>query len=133
MSKGRKKDAYWHRISRQMIEQGFKPAQIGKVLKEIFPETEVNGRHIGAYKRRLIQEGVEVAERPTITMNEASDIAYKQMNDEETKKICEEVISKLCGNSIKEMGKVMGELKKKHADEIDFSQAGAMLKQLLNK
>ena len=66
-----------------MIEKGFKPAQIGKVLKEIFPDTEVNGRHIGAYKRRLVQEGVEVAERPTITMNEASSIAYGLMNDED--------------------------------------------------
>ena len=49
------------------------------------------------------------------------------------KKICEEIISKLGANSIKDMGKVMGELKKKHADEIDFSKAGALLKQLLNK
>ena len=31
------------------------------------------------------------------------------------------------------MGKVMGELKKKHADEIDFSKAGFLLKELLNK
>ena len=83
MAKSRKQDAYWHRISRVMIEKGFKPAQIGKVLKEIFPDTEVNGRHIGAYKRRLVQEGVEVAERPTITMNEASSIAYGLMNDED--------------------------------------------------
>ena len=57
----------------------------------------------------------------------------KQLSDEDTKKICEEVISKLGATSIKDMGKVMSELKKKHADEIDFSKAGALLKQLLNK
>ena len=57
----------------------------------------------------------------------------KQLGDEDTKKICEEVISKLGATSIKDMGKVMGELKKQHADEIDFSKAGALLKQLLNK
>ena len=57
----------------------------------------------------------------------------KETDDEDTKKICEEIISKLGANSIKDMGKVMGELKKKHADEIDFSKAGALLKQLLNK
>ena len=57
----------------------------------------------------------------------------KQLGEEETKKICEEIISKLGANSIKDMGKVMGELKKKHADEIDFSKAGTLLKQLLNK
>ena len=57
----------------------------------------------------------------------------KQLGDEDTKKICEEVISKLGVTSIKDMGKVMGELKKQHADEIDFAKAGALLKELLNK
>ena len=62
-----------------------------------------------------------------------SSFLPKQLSDEDTKKICEETISKLSATSIKEMGKVMGELKKKHADEIDFAKAGALLKQLLNK
>ena len=62
-----------------------------------------------------------------------SSFLPKHLNDEETKKICEENISKLGASSIKDMGKVMGELKKKHADEIDFSKAGALLKQILNK
>ena len=57
----------------------------------------------------------------------------KQLNEEETKKICEDLISKLGASSIKDMGKVMGELKKQHSDEIDFSKAGALLKQLLNE
>ena len=62
-----------------------------------------------------------------------SSFLPKQLNDEETKKICEEIISKLGAASIKDMGKVMGELKKQHADEINFAKAGALLKQLLNK
>ena len=57
----------------------------------------------------------------------------KQLSGEETKKICEDLISKLGASSIKDMGKVMGELKKQHSDKIDFSKAGALLKQLLNK
>ena len=56
----------------------------------------------------------------------------KQLSIEETKKICEGLISKLGANSIKDMGKVMGELKKIHADEIDFAKAGALIKELLN-
>jgi hypothetical protein len=83
MTKSRKKDAYWHKITRQMIEYGLKPAQIGKVLKQVFPETEVNGRHIGAYKRRLTTEGVEIAVRPTMSMNEAMSIANELVNDED--------------------------------------------------
>ena len=57
----------------------------------------------------------------------------KKLSEEETKKICEDLISKLGATSIKDMGKVMGELKKQHSDKIDFSKAGAFLKQLLNK
>ena len=57
----------------------------------------------------------------------------KQLSDDETKKICSEIISSLGATSIKEMGKVMGELKKTHADEIDFSKAGSLLKELLSK
>ena len=62
-----------------------------------------------------------------------SSFLPKQLGDEDTKKICEETISKLGALSIKDMGKVIGELKKNYADEIDFSKAGALLKQLLNK
>ena len=56
----------------------------------------------------------------------------KQLGDEETKKICVELISKLGANSIKDMGKVMGELKKLYSDEIDFAKAGSLIKELLN-
>ena len=57
----------------------------------------------------------------------------KQLSEEETKKICSEVILKVEAQSIKDMGKVMGELKKNYSDSIDFSKAGSMLKELLNK
>ena len=56
----------------------------------------------------------------------------KQLSEEETKKICREMISKLGASSIKDMGKVMGELKKLYADEIDFAKAGTLIKELLN-
>ena len=57
----------------------------------------------------------------------------KQMSEEDTKKLCTELISKLGASSIKDMGKVMGELKKLHSDEIDFAKAGSLIKELLNK
>ena len=56
----------------------------------------------------------------------------KQLSEEETKKICADVISKLGASSVKDMGKIMGELKKLHADEIDFAKAGPLIKELLN-
>ena len=57
----------------------------------------------------------------------------KQLSEEDTKKICSEVISKLGANSIKDMGKVMGELKKNHPDEIDYAKAGPLIKELLSQ
>jgi len=53
-------------------------------------------------------------------------------NEDEIKNICTETISKLKAESIKDMGKVMGELKKTNSENIDFSIAGKILKELLN-
>ena len=57
----------------------------------------------------------------------------KQLSEEETKKICSEVAQKIGASSIKDMGKVMGELKKNYSDTIDFSKAGSLLKEILSK
>ena len=55
----------------------------------------------------------------------------KQLNDEETKKICEEAIKSSGAASMKDMGKVMGVLKSKHADTLDFSKVSSIIKGLL--
>ena len=56
----------------------------------------------------------------------------KQLSEEETKKICEEAIKSSGASSMKDMGKVMGILKSKHADTLDFSKVSSMIKELLN-
>ena len=61
-----------------------------------------------------------------------SSFLPKQLSEEETKKICEDVIKKVDAASIKDMGKVMGELKKTHADVLDFSKVGSIIKTILN-
>ena len=55
----------------------------------------------------------------------------KQLGEEETKKICKEIIESLGATNIKDMGKVMGELKKKHSDSLDFGKANIIIKGLL--
>ena len=85
---------------------------------------------IDIYKKNNRSDLLEIEQNE---FNILSSFLPKQLNDEETKKICEEIISNLGAKSIKDMGKVMGELKKQHADEIDFSKAGALIKQILNK
>ncbi len=56
----------------------------------------------------------------------------KQLSAEETKKICQEVIKAVGASSMKDMGKVMGALKSKHADSLDFSKVSLIIKELLN-
>ena len=78
-------------------------------------------------------------ERPELLAVEEAEIKIidtflpKQLSEEETKKICTETVSALGATSIKDMGKVMGELKKKYADILDFAKAGSLLKELLSK
>ena len=55
----------------------------------------------------------------------------KQLSEEETKKICEEAIKKTGAGSMKDMGKVMGELKSKHGDVLDFSKVSSIIKGIL--
>ena len=57
----------------------------------------------------------------------------KQLSDEETKKICEETIQSLGASSIKDMGKIMGQLKKKYSDSIDFAKVNIIVKGLLRQ
>ena len=56
----------------------------------------------------------------------------KQLSEEETKKICKEIIESVGASSIKDMGKIMGTLKQKYSDSIDFSKANIIIKGLLN-
>ena len=100
---------------------------IKKLLKKMIKQRTES---IDIYKKNNRSDLLEIEQNE---FNILSSFLPKQLNDEDTKKICEETISKLGASSIKDMGKVMGELKKKHADEIDFSKAGALLKQILNK
>ena len=55
----------------------------------------------------------------------------KQLGDEETKKLCEDVVKKVNANSIKDMGKVMSELKSNHGDVLDFSKVNQIIKNIL--
>ena len=100
---------------------------IKKLLKKMMKQRTES---IDIYKKNNRSDLLEIEQNEFDIL---SSFLPKQLNDEDTKKICEETISKLGASSIKDMGKVMGELKKTHADEIDFSKAGALLKQLLNK
>ena len=74
----------------------------------------------------------ELLDNETKEINVINTFLPKQLNEEETKKICEEVIKSVGASSMKDMGKVMGALKSKHADTLDFSKVSGIIKGLLN-
>ena len=55
----------------------------------------------------------------------------KQLSEVDTKKICEETIKSVGATSMKDMGKVMGVLKSKYSDTLDFSKVSTIIKELL--
>ena len=57
----------------------------------------------------------------------------KQLTEEETKKICKEIIESTGASSIKDMGKIMGLLKQKYSDSVDFSKVNTIVKGLLSQ
>ena len=83
-------------------------------------------------------EVYEKAGRKELLENEKKEIDVistflpKQLSEEDTKKICEETIKSVGASSMKDMGKVMGILKSKNADTLDFSKVSSIIKQLLN-
>ena len=100
---------------------------IKKLLKKMIKQ---RSESIDIYKKNNRKDLLEVEEKESEIL---SVYLPKQLGEEETKKICAETVSKLGASSIKDMGKVMGELKKQYADNLDFAKAGSLLKELLNK
>ena len=100
---------------------------IKKLLKKMVKQ---RAESIDIYKKNNRNDLLEVEQNEYDIL---TGFLPKQLGEEETKKICADLISKLGANSIKDMGKVMGELKKTHSDEIDLAKAGPMIKDLLNK
>ena len=100
---------------------------IKKLLKKMIKQ---RNESVEIYKKNKREDLLKI-EQGEIDL--LSTYLPKQLSEEETKKICSEIITKVGAQTIKDIGKVMGELKKNYSDSIDFSKAGSMLKELLNK
>ena len=98
---------------------------IKKLLKKMIKQ---RAESIDVYKKNNREDLLKIEENEHKIL---SNYLPKQLSEEETKKICSEVAQKLGASSIKDMGKVMGELKKNYSDTLDFSKAGTLLKEIL--
>ena len=100
---------------------------IKKLLKKMIKQRDES---IEIYKKGNRQDLLEVEQKEHEII---SSFLPKQLSEEETKSICNEMIKKLNVGTIKEMGKIMGALKEEYSDNLDFSKAGSYLKEILNK
>ena len=91
---------------------------IKKLLKKMIKQ---RSESIEVYKKNNRSDLLEIEENE---VNVLSEYLPKQMSEEETISICKQIIEKTGASSIKEMGKVMGELKQNHSDTIDFQKLG---------
>ena len=102
-------------------------AEIIKVLRKMKKQRQDS---MDLYKKGGREELSEVEETEIKIID---SFLPKQLSDEETKKICKEIIKSLGASSLKDMGKIMGSLKQKYSDSIDFSKVNVIVKGLLSQ
>tara|TARA_Y100001970_G_scaffold289896_1_gene421687 strand:- start:1547 stop:2002 length:456 start_codon:yes stop_codon:yes gene_type:complete len=124
----------------RLIVSTIKDAEIANRSKE---KKDISDSDITTLLKKMIKQRNESCEvykkagRTELLENENKEIKVistflpKQLSEEETKKLCEEALKKVNANSIKDMGKVMGELKSKHGDVLDFSKVNQIIKNIL--
>ena len=100
---------------------------VKKLLKKMVKQ---RSESIEVYKKSNRTDLLDIEQEE---LNIISEYLPKLLGDEETKKICSDIINDTGASTIKDMGKIMGQLKKNYGDQLDFSKAGIILKDLLNK
>ena len=124
----------------RLVVAAIKDAMIAKKIKD--KKTLSDNDLIGLLKKMVKQrndscDAYKKAGRNELLENEISEIKIineflpKQLSEEETKKICLETMKKVSASSIKDMGKVMGALKKEYSDVLDFSKVSQIIKENL--
>jgi len=124
----------------RLVVSAIKDAEIAGRTKG---QKEMSDSDVTSILKKMIKQRNESCEvykkagRNELLENEKKEIEVisfflpKQLSNEETKKICEEAIKSSGASSLKDMGKVMGILKSKNADTLDFSEASSIIKDLL--
>ena len=125
----------------RLVVSAIKDAEIAGRSKG---QKEITDGDITVILKKMIKQRNESCEvykkagRSELLENEKNEIQVisvflpKQLSEEETKKICEDIIKSVGASSMKDMGKVMGALKSKHSDTLDFSKVSSIIKELLS-
>ena len=102
-------------------------SDISKLLKKMIKQ---RSESIEVYKKNNREDLLKIEQQEVEIL---SNYLPKQLSEDETIKLCNDVVAKLGAKDIKDMGKIMGELKKNYSDSIDFATAGKVLKNILGK
>ena len=125
----------------RLIVSAIKDAEIAGRSKG---QKEIKDNEITSLLKKMIKQRnescdvYEKAGRSELLENEKKEIEVinnflpKQLSEEETKKICQDTIKSTGASAMKDMGKIMGVLKSKHAETLDFSKVSSILKELLS-
>jgi len=106
--------------------------------KPPIPDSEIQRMLQGMIKQR--RESIELYQkgnRPALAQQEGEEIAViesflpQQMDDAAIEAAAKAAIAESGAAGIKDMGKVMGALRERHAGVLDMAKAGAVVKRLL--
>jgi len=100
-------------------------SDIRSILKKMIKQ---RNESCEVYKKAKRQELLKIEKQE---IDVISSFLPKQFNDDETEKLCREAIKETKATSMKDMGKVMGQLKGKYSDTLDFSKVSLIIKNLL--
>ena len=105
--------------------EGIKDDDIKKLLKKM---NKQRNESIELYKKSNRNDLLEVE---TKEVEIISTFLPNQLNETETLKICKETIQSIKAEGPKDIGKVIGTIKKKYSDVLDFAKVGALVKEIL--
>ena len=113
------------KIASKIRDRRLKDQELISILKRM---TKQRNDSCDAYKKAG-REDLLKKEKEEISI--ISSFLPRQMDEEETKKLCKKVIENIGASSMKDMGKVMGALKKDYGDVLDFSKVSNFIKEIL--
>ena len=125
----------------RLVVSAIKDAEIAGRTKG---QREISDSDITIILKKMIKQRNESCEvykkagRNELLENETKEIEVinaflpRQLREDEKKKICADVVKSVGASSMKDMGKVMGELKSKHSETLDFSKVSLIIKKLLS-
>lgn len=106
-------------------EAGLSEADLIAILSKMVKQSQESAK--------VYEEGgrLELAQKEEEEIKVVQEFLPRQMDDSEISQAVDSVVADLDASSIRDMGRVMAELRARHAGQMDFGAVGAMVKKRL--